>query len=97
MKKFMNSDFNINKIVLAIFVAAGTGDAIHKNRPSHGLAIHKGGEKIYIFSDGKILTVKENDIIAVTFGERTLTVRVLTVKEHVTKADASSMYEVVEG
>lgn len=41
--------------------------------------------------------VKENDIIAITFGEKTLTVRVLSVKEHVTKADASSMYEVVEG
>ena len=41
--------------------------------------------------------VKENDLIAITFGERTLTVRVLNVKEHVTKADAASMYEVVEG
>ena len=41
--------------------------------------------------------VKENDLIVVTFGERTLTVRVLSVKEHVTKADAASMYEVVEG
>jgi ribosomal 50S subunit-recycling heat shock protein len=41
--------------------------------------------------------VKENDLIAITFGERTLTVRVLSVKEHVTTADAASMYEVVEG
>lgn len=41
--------------------------------------------------------VKENDIISITFGERTLKVRVLNVKEHVTKADAASMYEVVEG
>ncbi len=41
--------------------------------------------------------VKENDLIAITFGEKTLTVRVLSVKEHVTKADAASMYEVVEG
>ena len=63
MKEFMNYDFNINKIVLACFVAAGTGDATHKNRPSHGLAIHKAGEKIYTFSDGKKLIVKENDII----------------------------------
>ena len=47
----MNYDCNINRIVLAIFVAAGTGDAIHKNRPTHGLAIHKGGEKIYTFSN----------------------------------------------
>lgn len=41
--------------------------------------------------------VKENDIIEITFGERTLTIRVLDVKEHVGKAEASSLYEVVEG
>ena len=41
--------------------------------------------------------VKENDIIEITFGERTLKVRVLNVKEHVGKADASSLYEVIEG
>lgn len=40
--------------------------------------------------------VKENDIIEITFGERTLKVRVLNVKEHVMKADAASLYEVVE-
>ena len=40
--------------------------------------------------------VKENDIIEITFGERTLKVRVLNVKEQVMKADASSLYEVVE-
>lgn len=40
--------------------------------------------------------VKENDIIAITFGERTLKVRVLDVKEHVGKADAASLYEVVD-
>ncbi len=39
--------------------------------------------------------VKENDVIAVTFGERTLRIRVLDVKEHVGKADASSLYEVL--
>jgi len=40
--------------------------------------------------------VKENDIIAITFGERTLKVRVLDVKEHVGKAEAGSLYEVLE-
>ena len=40
--------------------------------------------------------VKENDIIEITFGERTLKVRVLNVKEHVMKADAASLYEVIE-
>ena len=40
--------------------------------------------------------VKENDVIAITFGERTLKVRVVDVKEHVGKAEAVSLYEVVE-
>ena len=39
--------------------------------------------------------VKENDVIAVTFGEKTLRIRVLDVKEHVGKADAASLYEVL--
>lgn len=39
--------------------------------------------------------VKEGDVISVSFGERTLTVRVLNVLEHAQKADASSMYEVL--
>ena len=39
--------------------------------------------------------VKEGDVIEVTFGQRTLKVRVLDVKEHVAKADASALYEVI--
>lgn len=40
--------------------------------------------------------VKEGDIIAVTYGDRTLRVRVLDVREHVAKADAGTMYEVID-
>ena len=40
--------------------------------------------------------VKEGDVIEVTFGERSLRVRVLNVKEYTTKAEASSLYEVLE-
>lgn len=39
--------------------------------------------------------VKENDIVAITFGDKTLKLRVLDVKEHVAKNDASSLYEVI--
>ena len=59
----MNYDFNIEKIVFACFVVAGTGATVHKNRPSHGLAIHMQGDKEYHFSDGQILNVKAQDII----------------------------------
>jgi ribosomal 50S subunit-recycling heat shock protein len=40
--------------------------------------------------------VKEGDVIEITFGQRTLKVRVLTVKDSVAKADAASMYEIIE-
>ena len=40
--------------------------------------------------------VKVGDVISVTFGERTLKIRVLEIKDSVAKADASSMYEVIE-
>lgn len=63
MENFMNHDFNIEKIILACLVKSGTGLVAHKNRPNHGLALNLYGEKEYCFSDGKRITVRENDII----------------------------------
>ena len=40
--------------------------------------------------------VKVGDVIEVTFGQRTLKVRVLDVRDFTAKADASSLYEVIE-
>ncbi len=53
----------VTEIVLAILVPAGTGDSVHKNRPSHGLAFNVSGEREYIFDDGTLLRVKDNDLI----------------------------------
>ena len=39
--------------------------------------------------------VKVGDVIAIRFGERTLTVEVVTVQDNVGKADASAMYREV--
>jgi len=39
--------------------------------------------------------VKEGDTIAITFGEKTTTVRVEKVVEHALKADASDMYTII--
>ena len=39
--------------------------------------------------------VKEGDVIEITFGERTLKVRVRDVREHALKADAGELYEVL--
>ena len=39
--------------------------------------------------------VKENDIIEVTFGARTLRVKVRSILDSTKKADASEMYEII--
>ena len=39
--------------------------------------------------------VKENDVIEITMGQRTIKIRVVSVKETVGKADATSLYEVL--
>ena len=39
--------------------------------------------------------VKIGDVITIAFGNRSLSVKVIEVKEHALKADAQSMYEVI--
>ena len=63
MNDFMHYNFNISKIVLACYVGKGMGMTVHKNRPSHGLAFHTSGLKVYKFENGKIITVSPNEII----------------------------------
>ena len=52
-----------------------------------------------VFVNGRVVKasyeVKENDIIEITFGDKTLKVRVVSVKEHVLKGEASQMYEAI--
>ena len=40
--------------------------------------------------------VKTGDVLEITFGQRTLKLRVREVKDTVAKADASAMYEIIE-
>lgn len=40
--------------------------------------------------------VKVGDVIEITFGQRTLKVKVSDVREHVGKNEAATMYEIVE-
>ena len=56
-----------------------------------GSALHMTFE----MPDSAFVDVKEGDIIAVTYGERTLKFRVVDVREHAAKADAASMYEII--
>jgi len=53
-----------------------------------------------VTANGKIARasydVKEGDILEISLGQRPLRVRVLDVKEHVTKEGASELYEVTD-
>ena len=40
--------------------------------------------------------VKEGDIIEITFGEKTLKVKVINVKEHVSKNEATELYQAID-
>ena len=55
----------------------------------------------HVAVNGKVVKasydVKLGDVVEVTFGEKTLRFRVLDIKEHTAKADASSMYEIING
>lgn len=63
MNDFMKCDFNIENIILACYVPKGSGMTVHRNRKSHGLALHTSGVKKYVFENGKVFTVHENEII----------------------------------
>lgn len=64
---FYDYSFTVTKIALACYVPAGTGDTIHKNRPSHGLALNVSGIKTYSFDNGERLVVSSGDIIYLPF------------------------------
>lgn len=73
MKDFMNYNFNIKSIVIACYVAPGHGDAVHKNRPSHGLAIQLTAPNKYEFETGERITVDKNEIIYLPKGSDYIT------------------------
>ncbi len=72
----------VSRIIKRRTVANGACDAEH---------VFVNGRRVKASYD-----VKENDIIEVVFGQRAMVIKVLSVKEHALKADASSMYEIIE-
>lgn len=60
---FFDCNLCVTDIVLACKVPGGTGDKVHNDRPSHGLAFNADGRKTYSFNNGKEFTVKKNHII----------------------------------
>ena len=63
MNSYLEKTHIATEIVLACFVPPDDRGAVHKNRPSHGLAFNCAGEKTYRFDDGRVCVVRENDVI----------------------------------
>lgn len=58
MQNIIGANIDIKSILLACYVAPGRGETIHRNRPSHGFAIHLSGVKKFVFADGSSHIVK---------------------------------------
>lgn len=52
----------VTEIAVAVYVAPGMGEAVHHNRPFHGLVINESGVKDYIFADGLVLHTAPGDV-----------------------------------
>ncbi|MBE7050081.1 MAG: helix-turn-helix transcriptional regulator [Ruminococcaceae bacterium] len=63
MKKFMDYDFDIKKIVFVYHMDGGDGETVHKNRKNHGLAFFADGKSEYIFSDGTKIVAGSGEVI----------------------------------
>ena len=53
----------VTKIVTATFVPFGKGAPVHKNRPSHGLAMNVGCDSLYRFDTGVAIECHDGDCI----------------------------------
>ena len=67
MENFMNYDFKIENIQIAVYVGPGQGKSVHKNRAFHGLAIYRSPDcdsiKKFVFSENKVIKVGQNEIV----------------------------------
>ena len=62
MENFIQTDFNVKKIVLACDVVGKSATTVHKNRSAYGL-VYILNKSIYHFDDGVKITVYPNDLL----------------------------------
>lgn len=60
---FWDTPATVTSIVLACLVPSGQGEAEHRNRSSHGLALNLAGHKVYRFADGTKIDVPGGKVI----------------------------------
>lgn len=62
MNALMETPLKVTEVVLACFVAAGKGEPVHKNRPSHGLVLLLNRRR-FVFDGGRTVHVKAGDLL----------------------------------
>lgn len=64
MRDFMICDFEVTAVNVALYVERGKGGTAFKNRAAHGIALNLSeSRKSYVFSDGRVLDVGQNEIV----------------------------------
>ncbi len=63
VKNFMTYDFKITELSVAVYVPAGGGDSVHKNRRFHGIVYNQSGVKNYLFDNNKTVIVREKEVL----------------------------------
>ena len=61
--EFIRNEPIVTKITAALFVPAGSGAPVHKNRGAHGLAFNLRHSTTYRFSDGRVLTCGDGQCV----------------------------------
>lgn len=63
MNRITESGFEITNIPAAVYVEAGGGETVHKNRRYHGAVYNLEGEKRYHFGDKTSVTVRAREFL----------------------------------
>ena len=63
MEQWMEQEPLVTHISTCRFVLPGSGTLIHRNRASHGLALHLSGRTVYHFDTGKEVRVEAHDMV----------------------------------
>lgn len=68
MSEFLLARFDQISIDVALYAPPGSGDPVHKNRQSYGLAFYRDEEVTISFENGDVLTTQPNCIVYIPKG-----------------------------
>ena len=63
MEQWLCQEHTVSDVRTCTYVPAGAGKLVHRDRVSHGLALHLSGETIYRFDSGRQVRALANDLV----------------------------------